>query len=363
LPLTSEPHLELGRLGWDEGWAAALAALDTAGLTPARIGAQLRGSYTVFTEAGVVPAEIAGRFRHAPSPTAGDIPAVGDWVALDEAADRIVIRAVLPRRTAIARKAAGRETVVQVLAANVDVVLVVSSLDGDPNARRIERYLSAAWESGARPVVALTKADLDPDAEAVAAEIAGSAFVPVHAVSAVTGLGLDAIQAELAGDRTLALVGPSGAGKSTLVNRLLGAERQATHDIRRDGKGRHTTTHRELFLVPGGGVVIDTPGLRELGLWGGGGGGTNETFSDIAELAAACRFTDCAHETEPGCAVRAALDDGRLDAGRLESCRKLERELAWMERRRDGRAVAEERRARRRLERSLRTVSDGPWKS
>ena len=362
MTLTTDPRLDLRRFGWDLVWAAALASHQEDGQVPGRVAAQHRGAYTVVTGAGARPAELAGGLRHA-AVSADELPAVGDWVAVDASSDPLVIRAVLPRRTAIVRKAAGREAVAQVLAANVDVVIVMSSLEHDPNARRIERTLTAAWESGARPVVVLAKADLHPDAESIAADVAARAFVRAFAVSALTGRGLDELWAELAGDRTAALVGPSGVGKSTLVNRLLGEDRQLTHDIRRDGKGRHTTTHRELFLVPGGGVVVDTPGLRELGLWGGSGGGTDETFADVSELAAACRFADCAHEAEPGCAVRAAIEDGALDPARFESFRKLERELAWMERRRDGRAIAEERRARRRQTRSFRRVSEGPWTS
>jgi ribosome biogenesis GTPase / thiamine phosphate phosphatase len=361
LTLKSESRFDLRRLGWDDGWADTLAPYGSAGLTPARVASQSRAGYAVLGTDGESPADLAGRLRH--EAAGGDgLPAVGDWVAVDAAGDRAVIRAVLPRRTAVTRKAAGREALAQVLAANVDVVVVLSSLESDPNLRRLERYLSAAWESGARPLVALTKADLRADAEAVAAEAAASVFVSVHAVSALTGQGLAEIEAELAGDRTLVFVGPSGVGKSTLVNRVLGADRQQTQDVRRDGKGRHTTTSRELFLVPRGGVLIDTPGLRELGLWSGDGAGADETFAEIVELATSCRFADCAHAVEPGCAIQTAIAEGRLSRERLESFQKLEREIAWMERRRDGRAIAEARRARRRFARSMRRSSEGPWK-
>lgn len=357
MPLTTEPDIDLRRLGWDDAWAEALAAA-APGLVPGRVSAQHRGGYAVVAAEGELTAVAAGRLLHGDA----ELPAVGDWVALDLSGSPVV-REVLPRRTAIARKAAGRTVVAQLLAANVDVVAVVASLDDELNLRRIERYLAAAWESGAAPVVVLTKADLRPDADAAAAEIAATAFVPVLALSARTGTGMDALRAQLEGDRTLAFVGPSGAGKSTLVNRLLGDERQATQDVRRDGKGRHTTTYRELFLVPGGGVVVDTPGLRELGLWGGQGAGTDDAFADVAALALECRFADCAHESEPGCAVGAAIGAGLLDASRLESYRKLERELASTERRRDLRARAEEKRARLRLARSFRKGSEGPWRS
>jgi ribosome biogenesis GTPase / thiamine phosphate phosphatase len=357
VPLTTTPDIDLRRLGWDDVWAETLAAV-APGLVPGRISAQHRGGYAVVAAEGELTAVAAGRLLHGDA----ELPVVGDWVALDLATSPVV-REVLPRRTAIARKAAGRAAVAQLLAANLDVVAVVASLEDALNPRRIERYLAAAWESGAAPVVVLAKADLRPDADAVAAELAATAFVPVLALSARTGAGIDALRAKLEGDRTLAFVGPSGAGKSTLVNRLLGDERQATHDVRRDGKGRHTTTHRELFLVPGGGVVVDTPGLRELGLWGGEGGGTDDAFADVAALALECRFADCAHESEPSCAVRAAIGAGLFDESRLESYRKLERELALTERRHDLRARAEEKRARRRQARSSGRASEGPWQS
>lgn len=357
---TTDPRFDLDRLGWDDRREAELRVHADPGLVPGRIAAELRGAYAALTAAGQVSARVPGRLHHEASGP-GDLPIVGDWVVLDPAGQPATIQVVLERRTALARKAAGRGTVEQVLAANIDVVLVVSSLDGEPNQRRLERYLTAVWESGATPIVVLTKADLRPDADAVAADVAAATLVPAHPVSALTGAGVDAVLAHLGPAVTAALVGPSGAGKSTLVNHLLGREAQETQGVRDDGKGRHTTTSRELFLLPGGGIVVDTPGLRELGLWGSGEG-TGEAFAEIEELAARCRFNDCNHEAEPGCAVRAAVEDGRLDPERLSSFKKLESELAHLARRQDARAATEQRRAYRRLARSFRKPK-GPWQS
>jgi ribosome biogenesis GTPase len=231
-----------------------------------------------------------------------------------------------------------------VLAANLDVVFIVSSLNEDLNLRRLERYLTLAWESGATPVILLTKADLHPDPDAAAAEVGTIAYgVPVHPLSARTGAGVAAVREHLLPGVTAALLGSSGVGKSTLVNTLTGEELLATQAIRDDGRGRHTTTRRELVVLPGGGLVIDTPGLRELQLWEADEG-LEEAFEDVAELAAQCRFSDCAHETEPGCAIQAALEDGRLTHERWESYVKLQRELEHLERRLDKRAQAEEKR-------------------
>jgi ribosome biogenesis GTPase len=231
-----------------------------------------------------------------------------------------------------------------VLAANLDVVFIVSSLNEDLNLRRLERYLTLAWESGATPVILLTKADLHPDPDAAAAEVGTIAYgVPVHPLSARTGAGVAAVREHLLPGVTAALLGSSGVGKSTLVNTLTGEELLATQAIRDDGSGRHTTTRRELVVLPGGGLVIDTPGLRELQLWEADEG-LEEAFEDVAELAAQCRFSDCAHETEPGCAIQAALEDGRLTHERWESYVKLQRELEHLERRLDKRAQAEEKR-------------------
>jgi ribosome biogenesis GTPase len=269
-----------------------------------------------------------------------------------------VIHAVLERRTRFSRLAShdpgSHTTLEQVVAANVDVVFVVSSITDDLSVRRLERYLTLAWESGARPVVLLTKSDLVDDPEPTVAEVSAVAIgVPVHPVSTVTGAGLDALLAELRPGATAALLGSSGVGKSTLVNTLVGEELLATQDVRRDGKGRHTTARRELIRLPGGGLLIDTPGMRELQLWVADHG-LEEAFDDVTSLFAECRFNDCRHEAEPGCAVLAALADGRLAEERWESYRKLERELAVLERRLDKQAQAQERRRYRTLNRAMR---------
>ncbi len=324
--------LTLETLGWDEAWARSFEPFREEGLVPGRVSVQHRGAWDVVTEGGEVRARTTGRLRHATS--RAELPVVGDWVALDTVSQEPEIRAVLPRRTQFSRRAAhepgSRAAREQVIAANLDVVLVTVALS-DVNARVLERYLTVAWESGAQPVVVLTKADLEPDADAVAAEVeVVGGGVPVHAVSSVTGLGLAAVRAHLPPGVTGALVGPSGAGKSTLVNTLAGDERLATGAVREDGAGRHTTTRRELVLLPGGGLVVDNPGMREVHLWLADEG-LEDAFEDIAELAAGCRFTDCRHDTEPGCAVRAALAEGRLAPERWRSYEELRRELAELE--------------------------------
>jgi ribosome biogenesis GTPase / thiamine phosphate phosphatase len=267
-----------------------------------------------------------------------ELPVVGDWVALEEAGGRgaPAIRAVLPRRTRFSRLAAhdpGSDvTREQVVAANVDVVFLVASLVDDLSRRRFERYLTLAWESGAQPVILLTKADLDPNpARAVAelTEIAGD-DVPVHAVSVRSGLGLEEVRSYLAPGLTGALLGPSGVGKSTLVNALAGEDVMSTGAVRDDGAGRHTTTRRQLVMLPRGGLLVDNPGMRELHLWLAADG-LEEAFADVVELEEQCRFSDCRHQGEPGCAIQAALADGRLDAERWRSYRELRQELAELE--------------------------------
>jgi ribosome biogenesis GTPase / thiamine phosphate phosphatase len=344
----------LSALGWSAHFAEAYAPYEGDGFVPGRVAVQHRGAYVVCTETGELTAELAGRLRH--EAVAGDIPVAGDWVVLRpyEHGSGATIHALLERRTGVSRKAAFHAVEEQVLAANVDVVFLVAGLDGNFNLRRLERYLATAWESGAQPVIVLSKADLCEDVPAAIAEAETVALgVPVHAVSCVTREGVDELNAYLAGNRTVALLGSSGVGKSTLINCLLDEDVQATADVRRDGRGRHTTTTRELVLVPGGGLVLDTPGMRELQLWDVTEGfGT--AFGDVEALFEHCRFRDCRHEREPGCAVKRALADVSLDPDRYRSYQKLQRELRMLELRQDQRARAEEGKKRRRQARARR---------
>ena len=342
--------MNLYDLGWDDGFTAALEPYDNC--IPARVSAQHRGEYDVLMERGELRVRMTGRLRHEAA-SAADLPAVGDWVALR--AD--VIQAVLPRRSAFVRKVAWSETEAQVLAANLDTVFVVSALDGDLNLRRLERYLTLAWESGATPVLVLTKADLCDDSLAALLEVEQVALgVPAHVVSNVTGEGLDELAPHLQPARTIALLGSSGVGKSTLANRLLGEELQATKQIAEDGRGRHTTTSRQLIRLPGGALLVDTPGLREIQLWDADEG-IHDAFADVDELAAGCRFNDCAHMREPGCAVQAAIDEGRLPRERLQSYRALQRELRHLALKQDARLRSEERKRWVKQVRSRRKVS------
>lgn len=321
-------HSLLPRLGWDDGWAAAFHEHAFAPSIPARVAAQHRGAYDLLCESGELRAAAAARLARDDR-----LPAVGDWVGVDP--DTALVQAVLPRRSAVSRKEAWHAAREQVLAANVDVAFLVQALPHDFNPRRLERYLAMAWESGAQPVVLLTKSDLVDGAEAWIAEAEAVTLgaCPVVALSTVTGENLDAPGTFLGGNRTAVLLGSSGVGKSTLVNALVGREALATREVRaEDGRGRHTTTHRQLLVLPQGGVILDTPGMRELQLWDADLG---PAFADIEEAARRCRFADCGHEREPGCAVRAALADGSLSAERWQSYVKLQREQAALEARRN----------------------------
>jgi len=347
----------LAALGFRDQDRERFAPLAAEGLEPARVVAAHTRYLRVASAAGEELAEVAGSLKHqARGPE--ELPAVGDWVALRPRAGdgRAVIQAVLPRRTAFVRRAAGVRTLAQVLAANVDTVFLVMGLDGDFNPRRLERALVLAWESGATPVVLLNKTDLAEDLDGRRAEIERVALgVPVCAIAAKHGEGLEALAPWLAPGHTVVLLGSSGVGKSTLVNRLLGRDKQKTREVREDDqRGRHTTTHRELIALPGGALLLDTPGLRELQLWSTAEG-IEAAFEDVQTLAAGCRFRDCGHEREPGCAVRDAAAHGRLDPARLASYHKLQAERRALEIREDPLKQKAERGRWKAIHKSLRS--------
>jgi ribosome biogenesis GTPase len=331
--------MKLRELGWHEYFRDLFEPYRLEGLRPARVVAQHRDRCLAAGEAGEWTAEVSGRFRHRTRERSG-YPAVGDWVALEPfAGDRAIIHGVLERRSAFIRKAAGFVTEPQVVAANVDTVFLVAGLDGDFNLRRIERYLTTAWDSGASPVIVLNKRDLCRDPDAAVAEVERIALgTPVIAVSARDGANFESLGRCLESGKTAAFLGSSGVGKSTLINRLLGAERQPTRPVREDdSRGRHTTSRRELIALPGGGLLIDTPGMRELQLWADEES-LARAFDDVEDLATGCRFRDCRHEDEPGCTVRQAIASGALDPGRLESYLKQRRELRHLALKQDSRA-------------------------
>jgi ribosome biogenesis GTPase len=319
--------IRLAALGWTDELETAMTIYSERGFEPARVVAEHRGGYYVRGERGDVLAHARGRLRD--HEITGGMPAVGDWVAIcDAPGGTAAIEAVLPRRTKISRKTPWLKAEEHTLVANVDTVFLVAGLDGDFNARRLERYLVTAWDSGADPVVVLTKLDVCEHEELIEEARSVAIGVPVFPVSNVTGEGLDAVREYLVPAKTLALLGSSGVGKSTLVNTLAGRELMRTGDLRSDGRGRHVTRHRQLLVLKGGAILVDTPGLRELQLWEGD---VDQAFSDIAELATQCRFNDCSHETEPGCAVNEALASNELTWERMKSYRKLERELRAIE--------------------------------
>lgn len=325
--------LDMNSLGWNAKWEAAFTELGLKDVEPGRIVADHGHIYRVITKRGEGWSELSGKLLHEISDRS-DHPAVGDWIALryfSESEKDGIIHGILPRSSRISRRAAGSVPVEQMIAANVDVLLLVAALNFDFNLRRLERYLVMAWNSGASPVILLSKADLCEDPEHYVRETENIApGVPVIAVSAIEDQGREELESLLRPGMTIALTGSSGAGKSTILNWLAGEEMQLTQGIREsDSRGRHTTTHREMFVLPQGAVMIDTPGMRELQLWDDAGGGWSEVFTDIEEFALQCRFGDCRHEREAGCAVQEALRNGELDRKRFDNYRKTQRELKY----------------------------------
>lgn len=361
----------LRELGWSSFFDEQFGAHAAADLVPARVAVEHRGAYVIYGESGELVAELAGKMqgdyvRHDPGKlqfadrVAARLPTIGDWLAVSVRPEerRATIHATLPRRTHFSRKQPWNPTEEQVLAANIDTVFVVSAIAGTtdvhdpPNLRRLERFLAMAHESGARPVLLITKSDLRSNA-AEQARALGVLGFDVVLTSALAGEGLVELAPYLGPGQTAALIGSSGAGKSTLINAILGEDRLATRELRRDGVGRHTTSHRELVRLPTGGLMVDTPGLREIQLWDAGDGFAG-AFADIEALASSCRFRDCGHVSEPGCAVTGAMETGALDPGRLKSLRKLQRELEHLERKQGVRGAADRRHMYRSLARAAR---------
>ena len=348
--------MSLSALGWCPFFEEAYRSVSEGDRKPARVAVQHRGSYEVWTEDGVLTAEVSGRFRHQ-APRASDYPAVGDWVVIEPILNelRATIHAVLPRRTKFSRTAAGVTTEEQVLAANIDEVFITESLAIPPNLRRIERFLTLAWESGATPTVVLTKADLaekvQETLDAVSALTKGGV---VLCISCMDESGISSVKQRLHSGQSVALLGPSGAGKSTLINHLAQEELQPVIPVREsDQKGRHTTTCREMIFLSGGAILIDTPGLRELQLWEGGEG-LDAAFTDIETIGVQCRFTNCRHKDEPHCAVRKAVQEGVLNERRLAAYQKLRGEVTQFSQRHDERVRADEQRRSKGVTRSLR---------
>ena len=343
----------LDELGWDAAFEQQFDALAGDNLVPARVSRVDRDRCRVIAVAGEFEASVRSRKQDA-SEGARLLPTVGDWCAArpPEHAGPGVIESVLPRRTAFTRRAAGRATREQAVAANVDVAFLVTGLDADYSLRRIERLLALTWESGARPVVVLNKADLCDNVTERLAEVTGIApGANVRAVSATTGAGLDELGTFIGRGMTVVFLGSSGVGNSTIINRILVYDRMKTAPVREDdNRGRHTTTRRELIVLPAGGVLIDSPGVREVGMWVGEEA-IDTTFAEITALAAGCRFSDCSHDHEPGCAVHAAVERGEIDAERLASFHRLRRE-----------AASTARRAEEHLRRDFEKRTYGKWR-
>ena len=344
-------NVDLTTLGWSEFFEVNFKSYAEQGYTCGRVALEHKNLFRIYTQHGEVLAEISGKLRHE-AMSRSDLPAVGDWVVIRARPerDRVMIHAVLPRKTSFARKIAGSRTEEQIVGANVDTLFLLTSLNHDFSLRRIERYLIIASESGANPIIILSKSDLcDRVAGPIDQVQAVARGVPIHAISVVTGSGLRHIAQYFKRGQTVALLGSSGVGKSTLINYLAGVDHLKVQTVREhDDRGRHTTTHRELVLLPTGGLVLDTPGMRELQLWDGD---LQSVFDDIESLAGRCFFSDCQHQDEPRCVVREALAAGTIDAGRYQSYEKLQKELKYQARRKDKLSEIEERKKWKKLSR------------
>jgi ribosome biogenesis GTPase len=351
--------MDLELLGWNSFFAKSFESHSQAGYTVGRVALEHKDTCILYTEHGEISAEVAGKMRYLAA-SRQDFPAVGDWVAISvrDSEKRATIHGVLPRKSKFSRKIAGTKTDEQIVAANIDTVFLVSGLDRDFNLRRIERYLILVWDSGAHPIIILNKADLCDDIEERREEVEAIALgIPIIILSAAKNQGLNALTPYLSKGQTAALLGSSGVGKSTLSNQLIGKQVQVVGEVRQgDDKGRHTTTHRELLILPSGGLLIDTPGMREVQIWAGEES-FQETFADVEILAKQCRFHDCKHDTEPGCAVRQAIEDGTLDYQRFLNHQKLQKELDYLVRKQDQKAHLAEKEKWKKITKSLRNMN------
>ncbi|MEW6495959.1 MAG: ribosome small subunit-dependent GTPase A [Cyanobacteriota bacterium] len=348
--------MDLELLGWNSFFSEQIPSYLLSGYTVGRVALEYKNTYILYSEIGELSAEVAGKMRHQASGRI-DFPAVGDWAAITVRSDehKATIHEVLPRKSKFSRKIAGALTQEQIVATNIDTVFLVSGLDLDFNLRRIERYLILIWESGANPVIVLNKADLCNEIEHRRAQVESIApGVPIIILSALENKGLNALTSYLNKGQTVALIGSSGVGKSTLTNQLAGQAIQGVQSVRPDDhRGRHTTTHRELIILPSGGLLIDTPGMREIQMWSGNEG-LQETFADITSTATLCRFRDCQHQNEPGCAVQQAIRDGLLDARRFHNYQKLQQELNYLNRKKDQKASLVEKEKWKKIHKALR---------
>ncbi|MGV3463974.1 MAG: ribosome small subunit-dependent GTPase A [Heyndrickxia sp.] len=336
--------MNLKKLGWNEFFEEGFIQYKEQGYEVGRVALEHKKMYRVLTEYGELLGEVSGKFRFN-ALDRGDYPAVGDWVVISARPEeqKATIHAVLPRKSKFSRKVAGQTTEEQIVASNVDTIFLVNALNADFNVRRIERYILSAWESGANPVIILSKSDLCEDIDEKLAEVETVAFgIPILPISAEKNIGLDQLAPYLYEGQTVALLGSSGVGKSTLTNTIIGHQKQQVKEIREgDDRGRHTTTHRELIVLEQNGILIDTPGMRELQLWEADDG-LSQSFSDVESLAEQCKFRDCKHRKEPGCAVQQAISEGTLDIDRYNNYVKLQKELAYIERKENQRAALAE---------------------